>query len=271
MEDLIKIGDFVKLTGSTLKTVIYYHKIGLLQEPKRSAGGYRLYGPTELTRMQIIKRLKALGMDLARIKDILGESHNQKTLREVLESLHTDLQNDKKNLEDRIAKIELLLSKDEPLQDEEIEASPSFQMITEILSPEQVANYAEACPELFTQQQKIFGIIDDFKWGDNFQDTFRTLAEYFQTNPEQYQISLDFGRRLSALSQLSEDDPEIEILARESTDFIKKIPPLKELLCSHPGINTPLEGLYNNMVATVYSPARMKHMQLFQKYLALWD
>ena len=271
MEDLIKIGDFVKLTGSTLKTVIYYHKIGLLQEPKRSAGGYRLYGPMELTRMQIIMRLKSLGLDLARIKEILGDSHNHKTLREVLESLHTDLQNDKKDLEERIAKIELLLSKDKVLQDEDIGTSSSFHMITEILSPEQIDNYAKTCPELFGQQQKILGILDDFRWGDDFQNTFRVIAEYFQANPEQYQISLTYGIRLSNLSSLSEDDPEIEILARESTDFIKSIPALRELLCGHPGIKTQLEGLYNNMVATVYSPTRMKHMQLFQKYLSLKD
>ncbi|HWQ42280.1 MAG TPA: MerR family DNA-binding transcriptional regulator [Desulfosporosinus sp.] len=51
MKNRIKIGDFVKLTGSTLKIIIYYHKIGLLPEPGRSPGGYRLYGAGELTQM----------------------------------------------------------------------------------------------------------------------------------------------------------------------------------------------------------------------------
>ena len=87
MKTRIKISNFVKLTGSTLKTIIYYHKIGLLLEPERSPGGYRLYGAGELTRMQFIKHLKSLGLDLKRIKEILGDKHNDKTLREVLESL----------------------------------------------------------------------------------------------------------------------------------------------------------------------------------------
>jgi len=243
-----------------------YRIIGEVQQ-----GGYRLYGPVELTRMQIIKRLKSLGLDLKRIKEILGDTHNHKTLREVLESLHIDLLSEKKSLEERIAKIELLLSEDKVLQDEDICDSPSFQMITEILKPEQIDNYARTCPELFDQQQKLFGILDDFQWGEDFQKTFRALAEYFQAHPEQYQISLDYGVRLSNLSQLSEDDPEIEMLARESTEFIKSIPQLKELLCNQPGIKKPLASLYNDMVANVYSPARMKHMQLFQKYLSLED
>lgn len=58
MNNQILISDFVKLTGSTLKTVLYYHKIGVLKEPKRSESGYRLYGAEELAQMRMIKHLK---------------------------------------------------------------------------------------------------------------------------------------------------------------------------------------------------------------------
>ncbi|MZP31030.1 MerR family transcriptional regulator [Heliobacterium undosum] len=267
MKNRIKISDFVKLTGSTLKTIIYYHKIGLLPEPERSAGGYRLYGAAELTRMQFIKHLKSLGLDLKRIKEILGDKHSDKTLREVLESLRMNLLSEKKSLEERLEQIELLLSEDKVILDEDIYHSPSFQMITEILKPEQVANYQQTCPELFDQQRKVFGLLDDFQWGEDHRDTFRALAEHFQAHPEQYQMALDLGVRLSNLSHLSEDDPEIEMLARESTDFIKSVPQLRALLCNQQGIKRPLTSLYNDMAANVLSPARMKHMQLFQKYL----
>jgi len=91
MNNRIKIGHFVQLTGSTLKTVLYYHKIGLLQEPQRSAAGYRLYGSAELSRMQLIKHLKSLGLDLRRIKEMLGDADDNKTLQEVL---HLFLPND---------------------------------------------------------------------------------------------------------------------------------------------------------------------------------
>ena len=71
-DNRIKISDFAKLTGSTLKTIMYYHKIGLLHEPERSPGGYRLYGPEELTRMRYIQYLKSLGVDLKHIKEIFS-------------------------------------------------------------------------------------------------------------------------------------------------------------------------------------------------------
>jgi len=267
VESRIKISDFVKLTRSTLKTIIYYHKIGLLQEPKRSPGGYRLYGPVELTQMRLIKRLKSLGLDLKRIKEILGDVHNHRTLREVLQSLRIELLNEKKSLEERVAKIEMLLHKEMVILDEDTFESPSFHMITEILGSDQINKYVGTCPELFDQQRNLFGILDDFQWGEDYRGTFQALAEYFKGHPQQYKIALNYGTRLSKLSQLSEDDPEIEILARESAEFIKSIPLLKELLFNKSGLIQPLENLYNEMVSGILSPAQMKHKQLIQKYL----
>ena len=267
MKQRLKISDFVKLTGSTLKTILYYHKIGLLPEPERSPGGYRLYGVAELTRMQLIKHLKSLGMDLKRIKAIVGDKPNDKTLREVLESLRLDLLREKESLEERIAQIDSVLRDDKVILDEDIGDSPSFQMITEILKPEQVEAYAQTCPELFAQQRKLFGILDDFQWGEDYRDTFRALAGHFQAHPEHYQRAIEFGVRLSRLNELSEDDPEIELLALEATEFIKSIPQLRELLCRRSGMQQPLSHLYSEMTADLYSPARLKYMQIFQKYL----
>jgi len=267
VENLLKIGDFAKLTGSTLKTITYYHKIGLLYEAKRSPGGYRLYGPAELARMRVIKRLKSLGLDLKRIKEILGNSQDPTTLREVLQSLRTELLREKKSLEERVAKIEKLLGKGTILLDEDSLGSPSFQMIIEILGPAQMEKYIRTCPSLFNQQRKLCSILDDFQWGEDYRENFQALAEYFKAHPEQYQIVLGYGVRLARLDQLPEDDPEVEALARESAEFIKNIPQLREMLCNRPGIKKPLESLYNDMVSNIISPARMKHMHLLQKYL----
>lgn len=267
MENLLKIGNFAKLTGSTLKTITYYHKIGLLYEAKRSPGGYRLYGPAELARMRVIKHLKSLGLDLKRIKEILGNSQDPTTLREVLQSLRTELLREKKSLEERVAKIEKLLCKGTILLDEDSLGSPSFQMIIEILVPVQMEKYIRTCPSLFNQQRKLCSILDDFQWGEGYRENFQALAEYFKAHPEQYQIVLGYGVRLARLDQLLEDDPEVEALARESAEFIKNIPQLREMLCNRPGIKKPLESLYNDMVSNIISPARMKHMHLLQKYL----
>ncbi len=268
MANLIKIGDFIKLTGSTLKTIVYYHKIGLLPDPERSAGGYRLYGPVELNRMRLIKRLKSLGLDLKRIKEIIGDLQNPKTLREALQSLRIELLKEKQTMEERVAKIDTLLGEeDKVLLNEDSVTSPSFQMITEIMGEDQIDTYALTCPELFDRHRKLYSLLDDFQLGEDYRETFTALAEYFKAHPEQYQMALKSGARLSRLAQLPEDDPEIEALAQESVALIKSMPLVKELLYNQAGIKKPMESLINEMVTGVASPARIKYQQLFEKYL----
>ncbi|MDP4144855.1 MAG: MerR family transcriptional regulator [Bacillota bacterium] len=267
MDNYIKISDFAKLTNSTIKTVMYYHKIGLLQQPKRSQSGYRLYGANELARMRMIKHLKSFGLDLKEIKEILGDSHASRTLKQVLQSLHVELTNEKKNIENQISKVEKLLSQEIISIKEDTFDSESFQIITEILKPEQVQDYKQTCPELYEQQNKIMGIIESFKWGENYQDKFSALAEYFKDNPNHYRTALEFGKRLANLSQLSENDPRIELLARESAEFIKSVPFLKEMLFDKSGFGKPYEGLYGNIIGNILSPAQLKHKQLIEKYL----
>lgn len=267
MDNRIIIGDFVKLTGSTMKTVLYYHKIGLIPEPARSAGGYRLYGPAELTRMQTIKHLKNLGFDLKRIKEILGDIHRHKTLREVLLSLQTELVSEKKSLEERIVSIEKLLHEKTVLLDEDSFTSPSFQMIIDILGPEQIEKYTQTCPELFEQQRKVHNILDDFHWGEDNRDNLGDLAGYFKEHPQEYQIALEYGARLARAAQLPEDDPEVITLARESARFIKSMPQVAEILSKQAEIKKPLASLYSDLVANVLTPSQVKFGQLLRQFL----
>ncbi|MGI6469096.1 MAG: MerR family transcriptional regulator [Syntrophomonadaceae bacterium] len=271
MENRIKIGDFIKLTGSTLKTIIYYHKIGLLPEPERSAGGYRLYGTGELNRMRLIKRLKSLGLDLHRIKEVIGDLQNTPTMRETLQALKIELLNEKKILEDRIEKIDALLGEDIELLNEDVFASPSFQMITDILGIEQIEKYAQTCPEIYAQHRKVNSILDDFQWNVDYQEPFRILSEYFKEHPEDYEMALNYGARYAQLAKAAEDDPQIEKLARESAALIKSMPQVRDLLLSHLGKKKPMNSLYQDMVAGVLSPAQLKYQELVDKFLLTED
>jgi hypothetical protein len=60
---------------------------------------------------------------------------------------------------------------------------------------------------------------------------------------------------LGKLSHLSDDDPQIEAMAREAVALINGMPPVKELLHKHPEVKMPLASLYQDMSADVLSPA----------------
>lgn len=267
MKNQILIGDFVKLTNSTLKTVLYYHKIGLLNEPKRSNSGYRLYGAEELNQMRMIKHLKNLGLDLKKIKEILGHAKDNKNITEVLKSLYCELLTERKKIDEQISKIETLLNK----QVEDVEGtlfeSSSFRAITETLNQDQFENYKKSHEELFNQQRNIFGVMDDFQWGKNYKENFSEMAKYFKLNPKKYEIALELGNRLSKLKYMEVDDPGIEKLAKEGAEFIKNEPVLKEMLYEKDGFEITNENLFDEVSNKFLSPAQIKHKKLIQKYL----
>ena len=55
---LLKIGDLVRLTGKTPRTLHFYEELGLLRPVSRTKGGFRLYGEETLLRVRWIERLQ---------------------------------------------------------------------------------------------------------------------------------------------------------------------------------------------------------------------
>lgn len=267
METQLKISEFVALTGTTQKTVLYYHKIGLLPEPRRSANGYRLYGAAELSRMQLIGHLKRLGLDLPRIKGVLGGGGDAKDSRETLLSLKRELVQEQQQLAERIAGIERLLAEESPLGQGENLDSVSFQMISGVLGPEKMEDYAKTCPDLFSQQQKVFGILDDFQWGEDYDASLKGLADFFRANPDSYEKALAFGVRLGKLGETTPEEKEIDDFAREAAAFIREFPALKDLVSRRPDLKGARAGAYRDMVETVKSRAQLRFGELLHQYL----
>lgn len=67
---LLKIGELARKTGKTSRALHLYEEMGLIR-PRRSAGGFRLYGPDELARVYWISKLQDMGFKLAQIGGLL--------------------------------------------------------------------------------------------------------------------------------------------------------------------------------------------------------
>jgi MerR family transcriptional regulator, mercuric resistance operon regulatory protein len=67
----IAIGLLSKLTGANIETIRYYERVGLVSAPQRSPGGYRLYGPQQLKRLNFIRRARTLGFSLGEVRTLL--------------------------------------------------------------------------------------------------------------------------------------------------------------------------------------------------------
>jgi DNA-binding transcriptional MerR regulator len=66
------IGRLAEAAGVHVETVRYYERRGLIEEPPRTAAGYRQYSCDDLWRLEFIGRGKKLGFTLQEIGEILG-------------------------------------------------------------------------------------------------------------------------------------------------------------------------------------------------------
>ncbi|MFC4617737.1 MerR family transcriptional regulator [Camelliibacillus cellulosilyticus] len=68
---LYTVKQLSEIANVTIKTLHYYHRIGLLAPAEISAAGYRLYGMKELERLQQILFYRELDFPLKKIKKLL--------------------------------------------------------------------------------------------------------------------------------------------------------------------------------------------------------
>ncbi|WP_300156760.1 Cd(II)/Pb(II)-responsive transcriptional regulator [Solidesulfovibrio sp.] len=68
----MRIGELARRTGCKTDTVRYYEKEGLLADPARSDGNYRLYDASHLSRLTFIRNCRALEMNLDEIRALLA-------------------------------------------------------------------------------------------------------------------------------------------------------------------------------------------------------
>ena len=68
------IGALGKLTGVNIETIRYYERIGLLPEPARNSGNYRVYGDTHVRRLTFIRKARDLGFPIEAVRRMLALS-----------------------------------------------------------------------------------------------------------------------------------------------------------------------------------------------------
>ena len=68
------IGDLARATGTTVETIRYYERSGLMPAPPRTSGNYRAYGRDHLGRLSFIRRARGLGFSIEQVRALLALS-----------------------------------------------------------------------------------------------------------------------------------------------------------------------------------------------------
>jgi MerR family copper efflux transcriptional regulator len=96
MTTRMRIGELTERAGVTPRTVRYYESIGLLPGGEREGNGQHYYDEITVTRLRKIEQLKALGLTLDEVGDVIdlyfADPSGRKPKRKVLAMLRQHLE-----------------------------------------------------------------------------------------------------------------------------------------------------------------------------------
>ena len=78
----LRVGELAKRTGLTVRTLHHWDQVGLLSPGGRTPAGHRLYGGSQIRRLQRILSLRAVGLGLA-----AGRPVDEEELLETMERM----------------------------------------------------------------------------------------------------------------------------------------------------------------------------------------
>ena len=143
---MLRIGEFSKLAKTTVKTLRYYDKVGLLKPSFiDSATSYRYYTEEQLEIMRRILMYKKAGMQNADIADILSGRDPKDALRSLKNRLNSTIE----DITRQIVEIDRMLDSGEQriytAQIKEIEAHKVFCCRGYISGMENIRSFTQTC------------------------------------------------------------------------------------------------------------------------------
>jgi DNA-binding transcriptional MerR regulator len=87
----LQLGKLASLSGVSVDTVRYYERRKLLARALRTEGGFRLFGPEAVERIQFIKQAQEMGFSLDEIRDLLANGGGRTECQRVHDLLQSKL------------------------------------------------------------------------------------------------------------------------------------------------------------------------------------
>lgn len=220
---MYRIGEFSSLSKTTIKTLRFYEKVGLLDPSYVDRfTGYRFYETKDLLKLSKIISLRQLGVSIDKIKKALNEN----SFRLVLQERKKEIEEELTNYADQLSKINCLLEG----------KNMKYEAIVKEL-PDYIIYYKE-------------GIITDFSGITDF--ILKSAEECKKTNPLIKCIEPDYCYINYLDGEFKEKDIKIryaqavsEVGVPNETIKFEKLKPVKAICVYHKGAYDNLGEAYS--------------------------
>ena len=134
---MIRIGDFSRLTGVSIKALRFYEEMRLL-EPTHvdPASGYRYYSARQLPQLNRILFFKQLGFSLQQIQSLLADNLQARDLREMLDERQSEVTQTLRLAREQSTNIAALIK-----QIDQEGRKPAYEVLFKHVEPRRVASF----------------------------------------------------------------------------------------------------------------------------------
>ncbi len=172
----MKIGEFAKRSGVTVKTLLHYDKIGLLQPSLKTQAGYRIYCDEDFIKLQQIITLKFIGLSLEEIKQLINEKNQN--IENIISVQTRALEEKKKHIE---TVITALNKAEKQIQNN------SFLEVQQLIDIIKITNMETRAKQRFNDASKQY-VTDSYHWRSKTAELINELIK-----PNINDIVLDLG------------------------------------------------------------------------------
>jgi len=172
----LKIGEFAKRSGVTVKTLLHYDKIGLLQPSLKTQAGYRIYCDEDFIKLQQIITLKFIGLPLEEIKQLINEKNQN--IENIISVQTRALEEKKKHIE---TVITALNKAEKQIQNN------SFLEVQQLIDIIKITNMETRAKQRFNDASKQY-VTDSYRWRSKTAELINELIK-----PNINDIVLDLG------------------------------------------------------------------------------
>ncbi len=172
----MKIGEFAKRSGVTVKTLLHYDKIGLLQPSLKTQAGYRIYCDEDFIKLQQIITLKFIGLPLEEIKQLINEKNQN--IENIISVQTRALEEKKKHIE---TVITALNKAEKQIQNN------SFLEVQQLIDIIKITNMETRAKQRFNDASKQY-VTDSYRWRSKTAELINELIK-----PNINDIVLDLG------------------------------------------------------------------------------
>jgi effector-binding domain-containing protein len=139
---MMRIGDFSRLSRVTVKTLRYYDEVGLLHPTHvDEATGYRYYDHDQLPRLNRILALKDLGFSLEEIGHFLADDLTTEQMHGMLKLRQAEIRDRVQNERQRLARVEARLR-----QLEQEDVMSKYDVVIKRVEPLKIAGLRDIVP-----------------------------------------------------------------------------------------------------------------------------